>query len=76
VTHALETLLNGNSVEMGMAYATESKKCFICNRPLEDEMSNKLGVGPVCLKRVDLQMFPPRLRMFAIAALKGKRKLN
>lgn len=38
-------------LEYGKAYAASEGHCFVCRRPLLDETSQKLGIGPVCLKR-------------------------
>ncbi len=43
-------------MQYGRAYAQAENQCFICARPLLDETSQSLGIGPVCRKRFSQEM--------------------
>ena len=38
----------------GFAYSLLSGNCFVCNAPLDDPVSVKAGIGPVCAKRLGI----------------------
>jgi hypothetical protein len=52
---ALRLLIDAGLDEImryGKAYAATSGKCWRCERPLTDETSQRLGIGPLCRKVV------------------------
>jgi hypothetical protein len=46
------TRLFADPMGAAQSYVLRSKKCFVCNQPLSTPESLRLGIGPVCLKKV------------------------
>ena len=42
-----------NLLKLAQLYGHESGKCSVCHRPLTDAKSLALGIGPICLKRLE-----------------------
>ena len=43
---------NENLLKLAQMYGHESGQCSVCNRELSDAKSIQLGIGPICLKRL------------------------
>lgn len=43
---------NENLLKLAQMYGHETGQCSICSRPLSDKISLQLGIGPICLKRL------------------------
>lgn len=43
---------NENLVKLAQMYGHETGQCSVCNRELSDKKSIQLGIGPICLKRL------------------------
>lgn len=46
----LFTQLEADPVEVLAKHGKEIGRCCVCNRPLTDDKSKQLGIGPICLK--------------------------
>lgn len=44
---------NENLLELAKVYGHETGCCSICSRELSDPISIQLGIGPICLKRME-----------------------
>lgn len=56
---ALRLLIDAGEAEImryGKAYASAANACFRCERPLTDEISQKIGLGPHCRQIVQLEI--------------------
>lgn len=51
-THNMLLEANDNLLQLAQLYGHETSSCSMCGRPLEDPKSVKLGMGPVCYKRL------------------------
>lgn len=43
---------NENLLKLAQMYGHETGQCSVCNRELSDKKSIQLGIGPICLKRL------------------------
>jgi len=43
---------NENLIKLAQLFGHETGQCSICNRELSDKKSIQLGIGPICLKRL------------------------